>query len=119
MVALDQRLYQGLAGFRSALRRFLAFSEAASKAAGITSQQYQALLVVKTAHGGAIMIRDLADELLLQHHGAVQLVDRLVDAALVERLPSATDRRSVLVALTKRGRALAAGIGGQSLGGTA
>jgi DNA-binding MarR family transcriptional regulator len=102
-VALDASLYQGLAGFRYALRRFLAFSEAATSAAGVTSQQYQALLVIKTDIGGAVMVKDLADQLLLQHHGAVQLVNRLVRAGLVKRRHSPTDGRSVLVALTAKG----------------
>jgi DNA-binding MarR family transcriptional regulator len=102
----DLPLYEGLAGFRLALRRFLAFSEAASREAGITPGQYQALLVIKTHPGGAIMIRELADQMLLQHHGAVQLVDRLARAGLVSRRPSRVDRRSVLVGLTAKGGAL-------------
>jgi DNA-binding MarR family transcriptional regulator len=104
--ALDGSLYEGLAGFRYALRQFLAFSEAATQAAGVTPQQYQALLVIKTHPAGAIMIRDFADQMLLQHHGAVQLIDRLVSAELVERKPSPTDGRSVLVTMTASGAKL-------------
>jgi DNA-binding MarR family transcriptional regulator len=48
-------------------------------------------------------IKDLAEQMLLVPHGAVQLVDRLVQAGLAERLPSEADRRSVLVALTSAG----------------
>ena len=105
-LALDASLYEGLAGFRYALRRFLAFSEAVTSAAGVTSQQYQALLVIKIGPGGATMIKDLADQMLLQHHGAVQLIDRLVRAGLVERRHSPTDGRSVLVAMTAKGESL-------------
>ena len=83
--SLDASIFEGLARFRYALRQFLAFSEAAAQAAGVTSQQYQALLVIKAHPGDGIMIRDLADQMLLQHHGAVQLIDRLVSAGLVER----------------------------------
>jgi DNA-binding MarR family transcriptional regulator len=101
-IALDADLYEGLAGFRSALRKFLAFSESATRAAGVTPQQYQALLVIKTHPEGMIMIRDLADQLLLQRNGAVQLIDRLVAADLVERRHSPTDGRSVLVTMTKK-----------------
>jgi DNA-binding MarR family transcriptional regulator len=104
--ALDPSLYQGLAGFRYALRQFLAFSEAATGEAGVTPQQYQALLVIKTHRAEAIMVRELADQMLLQHHGAVQLVDRLVSAGLAERQDSLTDRRSVLVAMTAKGEQL-------------
>jgi DNA-binding MarR family transcriptional regulator len=52
------------------------------------------------------MIKDLADEMLLQHHGAVQLIDRLVRAGLAERRHSPTDGRSVLVAMTAKGESL-------------
>ena len=49
------------------------------------------------------MVGELADQMLLQPNGAVQLVDRLAAADLVVRKPSAADRRRVLVALTPRG----------------
>lgn len=52
------------------------------------------------------MIKDLADQMLLQLHGAAQLVDRLVKAELVERRHSPTDGRSVLVAITAKGEKL-------------
>jgi len=106
VVALDASLYEGLAGFRYALRQFLAFSEAVTREAGVTPQQYQALLVIKTHPEGAIMIKDLADQMLLQHNGAVQLIDRLANAGLVERRQAPTDGRSVLVAMTKKGSKL-------------
>jgi DNA-binding MarR family transcriptional regulator len=85
------------------MRRFLAFSETKLKASGITSQQYQAMLVIRIHPGRIIMIGDLAREMLLRPNGAVQLTDRLVDAGLAERRQSSTDRRSVLVALTAKG----------------
>jgi DNA-binding MarR family transcriptional regulator len=88
------------------MRRFLSLSEAAVSEAGVTSQQYQALLVIKVAPSGQIMVRELADQMLIQHHGAVQLVDRLSTAGLVLREPSEEDRRSVLVGLTAQGEEL-------------
>jgi DNA-binding MarR family transcriptional regulator len=102
-MTLDASHYEGLAGFRRALREFLAFSEAMTRTVGVTAKQYQALLVIKTHPGGAIAIRELAHQMLLQHNGAVQLVDRLAIAALVERTHSRIDRRSVLVSLTEKG----------------
>ena len=100
---LAQDIYEGLAGFRLAMRRFLSFSEAALAEAGVTSRQYQALLVVRTTAGRQIMIRDLAGQMLMHHNGAVQLVDRLCAARLTERIPSAEDKRSVLISLTSKG----------------
>jgi DNA-binding MarR family transcriptional regulator len=54
----------------------------------------------------AIMIRDLAREMLLRPNGAVQLADRLVDAGLAARRQSPADRRSVLLAMTAKGARL-------------
>lgn len=96
-------IFEGLAGVRLAMRRFLSFSEAAVSEAGVTSQQYQALLVIKVAPQGQIMLRELAREMLIQHNGAVQLVDRLEAAGLCRRIPSVSDKRSVLVGLTEHG----------------
>jgi len=104
----DAALYEGLAGFRFALRRFLAFSEVVTREAGVTPWQYQAMLAIKTHPTGAIVIRELAEQMLLQHHGAVQLVDRLCKAGLARRTHSAKDRRSVLVVLTVKGSELLA-----------
>jgi DNA-binding MarR family transcriptional regulator len=105
-VALDPSLFEGLAEFRYALRQFLAFSETATRKAGVTPQQYQALLVIKTHPEGVITVRELADQMLLQHHGAVQMIDRLVRAKLVKRRQGPDDRRTVLVSITQKGAKL-------------
>ena len=102
-MSLDRERYQGLAGFRLALRRFLAASEAISKGAGVTQQQYQALLAIKAAEGAHMTMSDLAEQLLLTHHAAVQMVDRLAKAGLAERQPSERDRRQVRLGLTPAG----------------
>lgn len=103
---LDIEIFKGLAGVRLAMRRFLAFSEAVLTKAGITSQQYQALLVIKVAANNTIMIKQFANDMLLSHHAAVQLADRLVAAKLVLRTASLEDRRSVFLKLTASGEAL-------------
>jgi len=90
---LDPAQYQALAGFRLAMRRFLAAAEGISKSAGLTQAQYQALLAIKTWPSHAMTMGDLAEQLLLTHHGAVQLVDRMARVGVVERAPSQTDRR--------------------------
>lgn len=102
----DRSDIEGLARFRFALRRFLAFSEAASRSAGITNQQYQAMLAIKAHPGEAMAIKDLAEQMLVVPNGAVQLVDRLENQKLVQRSEAPADRRSVLVRLTAAGDAL-------------
>ncbi len=44
---LDKSQFETLAAFRYALRRFIHFSDEAAIAAGVTPQQYQALLAIK------------------------------------------------------------------------
>jgi DNA-binding MarR family transcriptional regulator len=107
--------YGGLASFRSALRKFLAASEVISKAAGITQQQYQALLAIGTWPSETMTVRDLSGQLLLTHHAAVQMLDRLGKAGLITRSPSAIDRRSVLLTLTPKGNALFAALAARHL----
>jgi DNA-binding MarR family transcriptional regulator len=94
--------YRRLAAFRHALRRFLAFSEAAARAAGITPQQHQALLAIKGAAGPeTATVGFLADHLLLQPHSAAELADRMVKSGLLLRHESASDRRRVVLSLTQ------------------
>lgn len=104
----DDRVFAALAGFRAALRRFLSFSETMAGAVNITTQQYQALLALRTRADREMMIKELAEELLLRPNGAVQLVDRLEHAGLVSRQASALDRRRVMVRLTAEGERLVA-----------
>lgn len=99
--------YQALADFRYEIRRFLNFSEQAARAAGIEPQQHQALLAVKglpEAHRATVGV--LAERLQIQHHSAVELVDRLEAHGLLKRVRSRTDRREVLLRVTRRGTEL-------------
>jgi len=102
---LAARDYAQLAAFRHSLREFLRFSEAAAAETGLTSQHYQAMLVLRAGQeGGRVTITDLAQQLLIKHNSAVGLVDRLVQEDLVVRKPSSADRRKVELSLTPRGR---------------
>jgi DNA-binding MarR family transcriptional regulator len=103
---IDQEQIQALAGFRNALRRFLAFSEEATRSEGVTPQQYQALLAIRAQPRGAIVVGDLSAELLLKANSTVQLVDRLSRMGLVRRHRSDADRRLVHVTLTDEGNTL-------------
>ncbi|HTQ55073.1 MAG TPA: MarR family transcriptional regulator [Bryobacteraceae bacterium] len=94
--------YQALAEFRYQIRRFLHFSEAAARRAGLEPAQHQLLLAVK-AHAGRPTIGDLAERLQLRHHSVVGLVDRLAGSGLVRRWRTGGDRRQVRVGLTRPG----------------
>ena len=97
--------YQSLAEFRYQIRRFLHFSEQASRLAGLEPQQHQLLLALKglAASGKPASISAVAERLQIQHHSAVELVDRLADCGFVTRSRAPEDRRHVLISLTARG----------------
>jgi DNA-binding MarR family transcriptional regulator len=92
--------YHALAAFRYQIRRFLHFSEAAAKDEGLEPQQHQMLLAIRALEPDGPTIGDLASHLLIQHHSAVGLVDRLAGRGLVERIRGGEDRRQVRVRLT-------------------
>jgi DNA-binding MarR family transcriptional regulator len=95
--------YEALAEFRYRLRRFLDFSQSAARAEGLTAQQHQALLAIKGFPGrDQVTVSELAERLLLRHHSAVGLTDRLSRLGLVVRRSDPQDRRRVLVALTAK-----------------
>jgi DNA-binding MarR family transcriptional regulator len=96
--------YRALAEFRYEVRRFQNLSEQAARAAGVEPQQYQALLAVKGLPASSrATVGVLAERLQIQHHSAVELVDRLETHGLLKRTRSRADRRQVLLGLTNRG----------------
>jgi DNA-binding MarR family transcriptional regulator len=97
--------YEALAGFRHALRGFLQFSETAAQAAGLTPQQHQAMLAIRAAPGRRMTVGDLAERLMLRPHSTTGLVDRMMEAALLLRVPDAADRRKVHLMLTPQAEA--------------
>jgi DNA-binding MarR family transcriptional regulator len=103
-VKLDAHEYQQLAAFRYALRSFMRFSESAAERAGLTAQNYQALLAVRACpQGSRLTINDLAQQLMIRHNSAVGLVDRLTRLAFVAREASPEDARKVHLRLTAKG----------------
>lgn len=101
---LSKADYESLAEFRYALRKFLSFSEEAAVSAGVSPQQYQALLAIEGFPGrNWVTIGELAEQMRIAHHSAVGLVDRMETLKLVKRTPSAQDRRRVQVSLTRKG----------------
>jgi len=99
-----QRDYEELLGFRTALRRFLAWSEEQARGAGLTPAQHQLLLAIKGHPGeSAPTVGELADYLVTKHHSVVELIDRAVDAGVVERRRDEDDGRVVHMVLTPLG----------------
>ncbi len=96
--------YQALAEFRYQIRKFLHFSEQAVQASGLERGQYQLMLAIKgMPEGVRPRIRELADRLQIQHHSAVELINRLESGGYVKRERAQEDRREVLLELTPKG----------------
>ena len=100
---LPEEDVQRLARFRRAVRRGLAASEQACVEAGLTTQRFQALLAIRASAARRMSIGELAAELYLRHHSAVELTDRLEKAGLVVRAADENDGRRVLLALSDLG----------------
>jgi DNA-binding MarR family transcriptional regulator len=95
--------YRSLAEVRYQIRRFLHFSEQASRSAGLEPRQYQLMLAIKgLPRAVRPRIGELAEQLQIQHHSAVELVNRLAAGGFVRR-QRGQDRREVLVYLTPKG----------------
>jgi len=103
---LSRDRYRDLAEFRRQIRQFLHFSDVTAKEHGIEPQQHQLLLAV---HGLPAdvkpTIREIATRLFIQHHSAVELVNRLEQTGAIARCPGTVDKREVWVRLTPAGLA--------------
>ncbi len=113
MRKLTDAEYQGLAEFRYQIRKFLHFSEEAVQRAGMEKQQYQFMLAVKGMPKGIRpRIRELANRMQIQHHSAVELVNRMEAKGYVQRQRGEDDRREVLLTLTPKGEQVLAELAG-------
>lgn len=68
----------------------------------ITIPQFRTLVIL--SNRGSINLATLASLLGVQPSATGRMVDRLVSAGLIDRMPHPTSRRELLAALTKRGR---------------
>ena len=68
----------------------------------ITIAQFRTLVIL--SNRGPVNLATLATLLGVQPSATGRMVDRLVGAGMIDRLPHPTSRRELLAALTKRGR---------------
>ena len=71
---------------------------------GLTGAQADALTVLRQA--GPLSLGELGELLIAEAGHPSRLVDRLVEAGLVERQPAKKDRRRIVLSLTPEGRRL-------------
>jgi DNA-binding MarR family transcriptional regulator len=96
--------YASLAELRYQIRRFLHFSEQASRVAGLEPRQHQLMLALKGLPTDVRpRIGELAERLQVRHHSAVELVNRLAAGGYVRRHRGGEDGREVLLSLTPKG----------------
>ncbi len=96
--------FQCLAEIRHQIRRYVHTGEVAARMLGLEPRQHQMLLAIKGLPAGVRPnVGEVAERMQMQHHSAVELVNRLVAAGYVRREREADDRREVLVALTAKG----------------
>jgi len=109
--ALTTADYQALAELRYQIRNFLHFSEQAARRAGLEPRQHQLMLSLKGLPDGMRpSIGALAHRLRIQHHSAVELVNRLARGGYVQRGRAGEDRRAVLLSLTRKGEKILRGL---------
>jgi DNA-binding MarR family transcriptional regulator len=99
--------YRALAELRYRIRHFIQEGDAAAQRSNLEPQQYLMLLAIRGLPLGAVAtIRTLAERMALQHHSAVELIDRLESHGLVRRIRSEGDKREVRVSLLPQGSKL-------------
>jgi DNA-binding MarR family transcriptional regulator len=97
--------YQVLAEFRYHLAGFLRRRKDAAHSEGLQPQQYELLLAITgLPDHKQPTIKELAQQLCLEHHTVVELADRLQHKHLLSRSASGTDKRAVLLRVTPAGQ---------------
>ena len=78
---LTLREYQSLAEIRHQIRRYLHAGEVAARTLGLEPRQHQMLLAIQGMPTGVRPnIGEVAERLQIEHHSAVELVNRLAAA---------------------------------------
>ena len=70
---------------------------------GITTRDYEALLYLAQAPDRSLAMSELADRTMLTRSGITRLIDGLVEAGWIERVPCESDARVSYARLTESG----------------
>jgi DNA-binding MarR family transcriptional regulator len=93
------RLVEAYSGLGQQLGRSL------EQESGIPHTWFEVLLRISRADGGQITMGALAQQVALTTGGITRMLDRMIAAGLVQRVPCPTDRRVHFAGLTEQGRA--------------
>ena len=83
--------------------RFSSWEHSVVRGKGLTLPQMHTIEILGVHQG--LRMKELAQKMGVTTGTLTVLVDRLVDKGIVVRIPHATDRRSSVVALTRKGEA--------------
>lgn len=101
---VEEADYARLLAFRTRLREFLAWSAERAAEQGLTPAQHQLMLAIRGhADSQGPTITEAAAYLLIRHHAAVGLANRVQALGLLERHPDPADARAVRLKLTAEG----------------
>ena len=95
-------LYELALSVKAVQRELERVANEAMRPLGLTAAQADAVYVIGQA--GPLSLRELGELLIAESGHPSRLVDRLVEAGLVERRPADDDRRQIVLSLTSKGR---------------
>lgn len=72
----------------------------------LTFARYEALVLLSFTRTGSLPLGKMGQRLMIHPTSVTNIVDRLCDAGLVERVPHPEDRRATLAQITAKGRKL-------------
>lgn len=103
---VSNRKLESISNLQCAIIRFVRTRDQAVRAEGLEPLQYQLLMLLQPfrTHERQPNISDMATQLSMQHHSAVELVSRLEERGLLRRARAKHDRRHVHLYLTTQGR---------------
>jgi MarR family 2-MHQ and catechol resistance regulon transcriptional repressor len=81
----------------------LAEQEGIFKEFDLTAQQYNVLRILRGQHPGAISAGEIKEVMLDKNPDLTRLCDRLLKKGLIERETNDSNRRQVLINITKKG----------------
>jgi DNA-binding MarR family transcriptional regulator len=73
---------------------------------GLTFARYEALVLLSFTSRGELPLGKMGQRLMIHPTSVTNIVDRLAEDALIERVPHPTDRRATLARITTQGLAL-------------
>lgn len=103
--AAERSEYRARAEFRFLIRTFLAFTERAASGVNLTARQHEALIAIVGSRK-PLSINGLAECLVIKHHSAVGLVDRLEKSGLIRRVENPENYREIILFETPKARKL-------------